>query len=75
MNIKPSTLPDDSTLLKKMLVNFQERHDKETRRIPLERYQWPLGFGLVLALFAWIAPLLRRSQLPVPAAASTSIRR
>ncbi len=30
MNVEASTLPDDSTLLKQMLVDFQEYYDKET---------------------------------------------
>jgi transposase len=30
MNVEASTLPDDSTLLKQMLVDFQEHYDKET---------------------------------------------
>jgi transposase len=30
MNIEPSTLPDDHALLKQMLVDFQDHHDKET---------------------------------------------
>lgn len=38
MNINPSTLPDDQTLLKQMLVDFQAHHDKETE-ILLEQIQ------------------------------------
>ena len=38
MNINPSTLPDDQTLLKQMLVDFQKHHDKETE-ILLEQIQ------------------------------------
>ncbi len=30
MNIKATTLPEDTTLLKQMLVDFQGHHDKET---------------------------------------------
>ena len=30
MNIKASTLPDDTALLRQMLVDFQGHHDKET---------------------------------------------
>ncbi len=30
MNIEPTTLPDDTALLKQMLVDFQGHHDKET---------------------------------------------
>ena len=30
MNIEAATLPDDTTLLKQMLVDFQGHHDKET---------------------------------------------
>ena len=30
MNVKTTTLPDDTTLLKQMLVDFQSHHDKET---------------------------------------------
>lgn len=30
MNVNPSTLPDDQALLKQMLVDFQDHHNKET---------------------------------------------
>lgn len=30
MNVNPSTLPDDSDQLKRMLLDFQDHHDKET---------------------------------------------
>lgn len=40
MNIKAATLPDDTTLLKQMLVDFQGHHDKETAILLEEISLW-----------------------------------
>lgn len=72
INLNSQTM--NSAIVKSMLGRLEaSATETKSKRVPFERYQWPLTAGLVLLVLGFISTLFRRNSSYAPAAVAIAI--